>query len=950
MKTALQNELEALESIPAPLMTAAQRSRLSTLRDRLTATELRAVEGYRVRTRGLPSFEHHEPDLAFFAGLEKRQGNSTLIRELRDADGDPYTDPPTLTKIAQDFFSNLYTPSPIHFPTQKKLLNNVTNRLTHTDRQYLDMPITLEELQFAVQGLHANKSPGPDGITAEFYKTFWPILARPYLHYIQAVQSSSLDDCKNMSVTSLIYKDRGNRDDLKNYRPISLINNDLKILTKVLTNRLKTVLPKIIHHAQTAVPGRRIDNTIHALRDLIDLSNEQNIGACFIFLDQDKAFDRVDRDFLFKIMETFGLGVSFINWVRLLYANASTKLKINGFLTDRITLRRGVRQGDPLSFFAYLFVNEILALQLRSNPNIVGFRVGGTKIISVHYADDTTITITQNRCFKEVYKELTDYEAASGAKINYTKTKALWTGEWRGRTDSPLPLKFTSSNIKNLGVYFGNDNPATQTFTDILPKIRRSLNYWKRFPLTKLAKARVVEMFLLSRIWYAATFYAIPKQITKQLEDEVFDYINAPLKSTTVSRFECQKQLKHGGLNLISVPTRSTASKVHWLMRLCIEPALATNLAITTALLATQPGSIQVPDVFFTPCTYPQRTLRTSSTFYLEAIKGMTSLSLRKRINDPANEHLLYNRIFTLPSGRSITKKEFRHPGVTTIAPLLDAVDYRARDLLYSHQLATFFDKISFGPIYNKEFHYLITPDRDYRFQDVTLHLLYISLLTATPAYRPSHYQPKWHTKLQRDVDWAKVWATVHNPLSLTKTRSLIWEQIHLNFYTTYKYNKWHSRTQHCPFCMLPPENIFHILFDCPFTIRVWQDIDPFLQEIYPSPLTLHEQAFGILGTSPVIRLRNFITYVLREVIAQFEVFAYYNNDGFNNLAPLKKYFNDKLASYVGYWFYYFDHIGRPDLFRKRFGFTDVLAVRREDGSLFIADPFPPHEDVTSSP
>ena len=70
---------------------------------------------------------------------------------------------------------------------------------------------------------------------------------------------------------------------------------------------------------------------------------------------------------------------------------------------------------------------EVFAIQLRQNPNIVGFNVEGEKIVSTHYMDDTTIINKQNRCFKEVIKELTDYEDASGAKVNYSKTKGLWT-------------------------------------------------------------------------------------------------------------------------------------------------------------------------------------------------------------------------------------------------------------------------------------------------------------------------------------------------------------------------------------------------------------------------------------------------------------------------------------------------------------------------------------------
>ena len=144
-------------------------------------------------------------------------------------------------------------------------------------------------------------------------------------------------------------------------------------------------------------------------------------------------------------MEGFGIGQGFIHWVKTLYSNATTKVKLNGHLTSKIHLNRGVRQGCPLSSLLYVMVIEVLALQLRKNPNIVGFNVGGEKIVSLHYADDAIISIIQNKCFKEVIKDLSDYELASGAKINYDKTKGLWLGKWKNREDKPLDIEWTKT-------------------------------------------------------------------------------------------------------------------------------------------------------------------------------------------------------------------------------------------------------------------------------------------------------------------------------------------------------------------------------------------------------------------------------------------------------------------------------------------------------------------------
>ena len=90
-------------------------------------------------------------------------------------------------------------------------------------------------------------------------------------------------------------------------------------------------------------------------------------------------------------MRAFGIGEEFIQWITKIYSNASSVLNINGFLSQQIPLKRGVRQGCPLSALLYVLVIEVLAIQLRLNPNIVGFKIGGEKIISAHYMDDATI-------------------------------------------------------------------------------------------------------------------------------------------------------------------------------------------------------------------------------------------------------------------------------------------------------------------------------------------------------------------------------------------------------------------------------------------------------------------------------------------------------------------------------------------------------------------------------
>ena len=643
----------------------------------------------------------------------------------------------------------------------------------------------------------------------------------------------------------------------------------------------------------------------------------------------------MNHEFLYKTMKAFGIGPAFIHWIRQIYSNATTRVKVNGFLSENIPLRRGVRQGCPLSPLLYVLIIEILALQFRKNPDIVGFTVGGEKIISMHYADDAIITIKQNKCFKEVIKDLTAFERASGAKVNYEKTNGLWCGAWKNRTDTPLNIKWTSENVENLGVYFGNDNPAAATFTKILPKVTRSMNYWKQFRLCKLAKARVIEIFHASKLWYAARFYPIPPPILKTLQKAFFDYVNYPHKNVTVKQEEMHKLRKHGGIKLINIPAKIEASQIKWLINLCVDPALNIHLALIDRLLGEQKGKCRGKDLFFTTKHYARKVLKINSPFYKDAIKAMTTLDLRKQVLDPREEKLFYNPIF---QGRSEQTLKITKPcetaGVFTYGLLLDEVALRNNGRPHRRHIANLFDRIFIRDLDDRQHYLLNTVDGNFNFVNVTQKLVYEQLLKLN--YRDHHSSAKWVEKLNAPVEWDKVWSSVHNPLATEETTSFVWEQIHLNMYTTYSYNKWHKTDLPCPLCTHIIDDEFHLIFDCPVVASLWKEIEPLLLRIDPSPVTEREKIFGILGNSPAIVLRNWLTYVLRFCIYRQENLAYHNKKGALNATDIKLIYNTQVHREAVQRLLYYTHKGRLDLFHKYYTINEVFVTK----SLMIVQVF----------
>ena len=168
----LKKDLLNLEALPSERLTPSQTAYYNFLKEKLKIFEEKLIAGYRQRTRGLPKYEQREPDIEFYAKLEKRSAQRTVIGELRDKNGDVYADNPSLIHIVTDFYTELYTPSPVDASVQEKLLGNVDHTLTDQQKCMLDAVLSEKELQQAVYDLKDEKSPGIDGFTAEFYKNF----------------------------------------------------------------------------------------------------------------------------------------------------------------------------------------------------------------------------------------------------------------------------------------------------------------------------------------------------------------------------------------------------------------------------------------------------------------------------------------------------------------------------------------------------------------------------------------------------------------------------------------------------------------------------------------------------------------------------------------------------------------------------------------------------------
>ena len=346
---------------------------IERLESQLNAINFQQQKSAQVRSRA-QSIEEGEKPSKYFFRLESNRIEKSLVNSIFNSHGVEVSSQPEIEQAHFDFYRSLYSKEPVNISLQQSLLSDLDVFLSEEDVASCEEKLSLPEITTALNGFAAGKTPGPDGLPKEFYAKFWDILSPHLLDlYNFSFEFGCFSESMQSSITRLIYK-KGERKSLKNWRPISLLNVDYKIASKALANRLLKVLPRIIHSNQTcSVPGRTIFENLFLLRDTLDHIERTNETGILVSLDQEKAFDRLDRSFLTNVLHRFGFGPDFSRWINTLYSNASMKVIVNGYLTESIPLERGVRQGDSLSPLLYILCAEVLANSIRRDPGIRGF-------------------------------------------------------------------------------------------------------------------------------------------------------------------------------------------------------------------------------------------------------------------------------------------------------------------------------------------------------------------------------------------------------------------------------------------------------------------------------------------------------------------------------------------------------------------------------------------------
>ena len=533
---------------------------ISAIQNSLREIASKRVKGQYVRSR-MAEIRDEKGSTEWYKRFEDRSGKSKSITVLLDENGVESMDKDVIMQTVRNFYVNLYSKETQNIDMQESLLNSIDRCLSDTEKECCEGFISETEAHNAVKSMKNNKSPGHDGLGKEFYTKYWYLVGSDLTEVINAVWfAGKLTNTMKEAVISLLFK-KSDPKLLKNWRPISLLTCDYKIISRVLAARLRKVLPGLVFVTQSCgVANRSMTDNLVMLRLLQEYIQYKQEGVVLFGYDFEKAFDRVDQLWMQKVLKKMNFGPIFLRWISSIYNDVSAKVQVNGLFTKSFNVSRGIRQGCPVSMLLFVLQAEPFLEAIRQNPKITGYRLpfysGMGQLKCLSYADDNLFILSNPLDRLELEKEITRYSQASGAKINQDKTEALILGKVSEAYRNTLPLQYLKSEIKVLGVLVGH-NQHNRNWQVATEAIGKRINKCYKKSLTWFDRVKFVNTYILPKVYHIIPFEPPNNVDIKNIESKIskflWDYpIWRPISTDTLSR-----KWQDGGLRLPRLKFRS---------------------------------------------------------------------------------------------------------------------------------------------------------------------------------------------------------------------------------------------------------------------------------------------------------------------------------------------------------------------------------------------------------
>ena len=555
------------------------------IKKELDIHEQNVAKGAQIRSK-IKFIEDGEKNTKYFLNLEKSKSKAKILDHITKEDGQTISNQSDILQEIVHFYQERYKKT-VSFEEEdaENFIRNVDiPLLSEEQKNNLEEDITESELAYALKQLNNGSSPGSDGLTTGFYKFFWvkikDMIKRSFnTSYLKGEMSPS----QKRAIITLIHKGKQlPRDNLNNWRPISLTNTDYKLLAKLLAIRLSSVILDLISEDQVGfMKGRNIGNIIRMIDDTINYLDSKEKPGILFALDYKAAFDTISKEFILWSFERFNFGHKYIKWVKVLMHNTNSCVHYMGWLSETIEIQAGIRQGCPFSPMAFVLALEILAIRIRADRSIKGIKLpkmnNNTEyILKIQlYADDITLIVEDTQDLKNALTLITYFSKFSGLAMNRQKSEAMWLGSNKTSNEKHYDLKWEKC-IKILGIYFSNNVNASEIDNNWLPrieKINNTIAAWSKRNLSIVGKICIVKSLLLSQLTYVLQSLCAPESFLKKINTIFFRFIWKKKYSNTKAFEKVKRKIicnttENGGLNMIDAIDVQKSFLLSWAAKL----------------------------------------------------------------------------------------------------------------------------------------------------------------------------------------------------------------------------------------------------------------------------------------------------------------------------------------------------------------------------------------------
>ena len=853
-------------------------------------------------------YEHGEKSSKFFLNLEKNNSIKNTIRSLyvNDVNSNEAMisdDEDIILNHAKTFYKNLFTrKSNQTFGDCSTFLDGInTPSLSIEQQQFCDSPIAIEELTESLNSMHNGKTPGNDGLTIEFYKTFWDLLKFTlYNSMLYSKRHGSLSISQRQAIIKLLEKKERDKRYIENWRPISLLNVDTKIISKCLANRLKAVLPSIISHDQSAyVKGRFIGESTRLISDILELSDIFNVGGYLLTADIEKAFDSMDHHFLIAALTKFGFGHSFIDWIKILL-NKNESCIINGGTTSKyFELQRGARQGDPIAAYLFIITLEIYFIMVRADEQIKKLHLCDYDFLLSAYADDTTFFVQDLDSIKIIFTLFDTFSAYSGFKLNYSKCELCGIGALKDVDTALCKVKnvnLTNNAIKILGVYYSYNNKIREdkNFISTIKKIDNVLKVWKMRKLTLNGKIVIFKSLAISKIVYISHMSSVPSTIINHLvnihKEFIWDGKKPKIKhSTLIGNYQ------DGGLKDIDIITKIKALQLSWLKRLhdnnfhpwkiipthlfskisvfgkdMFFPNLKFNNSIFFDKLP-----IFYQNIFTFWVEFSSATPITASSILSECIWNNNLIKIDNEVINPTflgcQKHIFVSDLFDI-EGNIRTWDDFC--SIHGLRPNLFFKWVQIVDALPKNWNKILKIDAGMSRRFCEFIPHAIVKAKLYPLSKLSSQEIYSFLISSKikPPTSHAHFSRIFHADI---LPWRKIY-TLARSITIDSYSRIFQYKILNNilFLNLPLFRMGISESPLCSYCKLHNETVQHLFFDCAVSKALWLDLKNIFRDNLTLPsLDIQSAVVGFLGTTDKDNL------IFNNILLMFKISLYRNRD-----------------------------------------------------------------------